>query len=553
MGSFKKIISFLLILVLLISFCSCSNENYANSPINANVSSTNNSGDKSNEVLASNETGEKNDKYIENDILLSDYIENNPVNEIQYVDTNNRSMYNIDCFLDTEKKVLSCRQTINYVNNTGADLNDLALHLYPDYYSDDGVYATQVSSSIINNCYGNIAISLVDINSKSISFTQDNEILKFELPDILKKYEKLDIIIEFDLTIPSSVERMSYYENTYSLVYWYPIVCYYNVETNGWDERPYYYIGESNYGYYNDYNVNITVPKDYVVVATGVEVETENVDNGLKTINAKESNVKDFVFFASPDYECKTVDMQGITVNTYYFAGHEATNQRIINYLKEGIDFMTKAVGKYPFNELDIVESPMDTISMEYPTVINMAAYNDDTNTNINARKVNWLDDTIIHELIHQWWFNVVGNNSYDEAFMDESLAVCWTNLFFEFLFGSENPETVYSLITRKNYMDMALYPINKSVESFQDSDSYSHTLCLGYVVLEDLRKQVGNEKFVEVFRKLYEDFRFTNATSQDLIDIVGEICGDSYKEFLDNSINKQEYDVYRFYEATHK
>ncbi len=92
MGSFKKIISFLLILVLLISFCSCSNENYANSPINANVSSTNNSGDKSNEVLASNETGEKNDKYIENDILLSDYIENNPVNEIQYVDTNNRSM-----------------------------------------------------------------------------------------------------------------------------------------------------------------------------------------------------------------------------------------------------------------------------------------------------------------------------------------------------------------------------------------------------------------------------------------------------------------------------
>ncbi len=553
MGSFKKIISFLLILVLLISFCSCSNENYANSPINANVSSTNNSGDKSNEVLASNETGEKNDKYIENNILLSDYIENNPVNEIQYVDTNNRSMYNIDCFLDTEKKVLSCRQTINYVNNTGADLNDLALHLYPDYYSNAGVYVTQIESSIINNCYGNIAISLVDINSKSISFTQDNEILKFELPDILKKNEKLDIIIEFDLTIPSSVERMSYYENTYSLVYWYPIVCYYNVETNGWDERPYYYIGESNYGYYNDYNVNITVPKDYVVVATGVEVETENVDNGLKTINAKESNVKDFVFFASPDYECKTVDMQGITVNTYYFEGHEATNQRMINYLKEGIDFMTKAVGKYPFNELDIVESPMDTISMEYPTVINMAAYNDDTNTNINARKVNWLDDTIIHELIHQWWFNVVGNNSYDEAFMDESLAVCWTNLFFEFLFGSENPETVYSLITRKNYMDMALYPINKSVESFRDSDSYSHTLCLGYVVLEDLRKQVGNEKFVEVFRKLYEDFRFTNATSQDLIDIVREICGDSYKEFLDNSINKQEYDVYRFYEATHK
>ncbi len=403
MGSFKKFISFLLILVLLISFCSCSNENYANSPINANVSSTNNSGDKSNEVLASNETGEKNDKYIEKDILLSDYIENNPVNEIQYVDTNNRSMYNIDCFLDTEKKVLSCRQTINYVNNTGADLNDLALHLYPDYYSDAGVYVTQVESSIINNCYGNIAISLVDINSKSISFTQDNEILKFELPDILKKYEKLD-------------------------------------------------------------------------------------KNEL-----------------------------------------------------------------FPFNELDIVESPMDTISMEYPTVINMAAYNDDTNTNINARKVNWLDDTIIHELIHQWWFNVVGNNSYDEAFMDESLAVCWTNLFFEFLFGSENPETVYSLITRKNYMDMALYPINKSVESFQDSDSYSHTLCLGYVVLEDLRKQVGNEKFVEVCRKLYEDFRFTNATSQDLIDIVGEICGDSYKEFLDNSINKQEYDVYRFYEATHK
>ncbi len=552
MSSFKKTISFLLILFLLISICSCSSENSANSPINANVNSSNNIEDKSNENLVSNKTGEKNDKYIENDILLSDYIENNPVNEIQYVDTNNRSMYNIDCFLDTEKKVLSCRQTINYVNNTGADLNDLALHLYPDYYSKDGVYATQVASSIINNCYGNIAISLVDINSKSINFSQDNEILKFELPDILKKNEKLDIIIEFDLTLPSSVERMSYYENTYSLVYWYPIVCYYNVETNGWDERPYYYIGESNYGYYNDYNVNITVPKDYVVAATGVEVETENGDSGLKTINAKESNVKDFVFFTSPDYKCETVDMQVITVKTYYFEGHEATNQRMINYLKEGIDFMTKAVGKYPFNELDIVESPMDTISMEYPTVINMGAYNDDTNTNINAGKVNWLDDTIIHELIHQWWFNVVGNSSYDEAFMDESLTSCWTHLFFEDLFGSRNPSTVYSLIKMKNFMDKATYPINKSVYSYQSCDSYNHTVCLGTVVLHDLRKQVGDEKFVEVFRKLYKDFRFTNTTSQDLINIVGEICGDSYKEFLDNSINKQKYDVYKFYEATH-
>ena len=126
-----------------------------------------------------------------------------------------------------------------------------------------------------------------------------------------------------------------------------------------------------------------------------------------------------------------------------------------------------------------------------------------------------------------------------------------WTNLFFEYYFGSKNPKTVYSLIEKKSYMDKALYPINKPVDSFHSFDSYSHSLCLGYVVLEDLRKQVGNEKFVEVFRRLYSDYKFTNVTSTDLINIFGEVCGDSYKDFLDNSINKQKYDVIKFYEDT--
>lgn len=550
MSCLKKFVYCLLILIVLFSICSCAEKNSTNNADTENNSDENIIDDTEN--LAIDEKDEETIRYLSSDISLSYYINNNPVVESLYTDLNDRSIYNIDCFLDTKNKILSCKQTINYVNNTGADLDNLALHLYPDYYSEDGVYASQLAGSILNNNYGDITISLVEINSDSIKFTQDNEILKFGLPSELKQNEKLDIIIEFELIIPASSERMSFYNNTYSLVYWYPIVCYYDLNTNSWDERPYYYIGESNYGYYNDYNVNITVPKDYIVAATGVETEIQNTDNGLKTISAKETNVKDFVFFTSPDFQSETVEIEGITVNTYYFEGHEAVNQRVIKYLKEGIGFMTKAIGKYPFKELDIVESPMSSItSMEYPTIINMSAYGNDKNTEINLKTLNWLDDTIIHEMIHQWWFNVVGNNSYDEAFMDESLTVCWTNLFFEYIFGKENPKTVYSLISRKNYMDKASYPIIKPVDDFQDSESYSHNLCLGYVVLEDLRKQVGNEKFIEVFRRFYNDFRFTNARTQDLINIVVEVCGSEYKEFLDNSLNKEEYDALKFYNAT--
>lgn len=502
---------------------------------------------------------------------FANYINFNQSKNLKYIDRGNRSTYNINCTLDNDKKELFATQLINFVNNTGSDLNDMSLHLYPDYYSEEGTYINKISNKIINNCYADIVIKNVKIKSKEVEFTQDKEILKFKLPNVLKKNEKLDIEIIFNLHMPSTIDRLSYNDDDYSFVYWYPIICYYDLKTNTWDEEPYHFNGESNYSYYNNYNVNITVPKDFVIVATGVEEEKLNNHEDFKTYSAKENNVKDFVFFASPLYECITKELDGIKINSYYFKGHKSAGKRSLNNVLNAMDFMNRAIGKYTFKEFDITETHIEYVAMEYPTIIQLGKYDDDYNFddnnlekyNINTkhnggvkvkeRKLLWSDEAVVHEMMHQWWFNMVGNNSFKEPFLDEALTVCWTGLYFEYTYGSINPQNICNYVSKRVYSE-DLLPVNRAVNEFEyNSDYFTSIYNGGWVILEDVRKQIGDENFVKVFRNYFNKYRFTNSSVEKLLDEFENICGSEIRNYLSNALNSRDYDLNKLNPFIHK
>lgn len=488
---------------------------------------------------------------IENkEFKIKQLIDENPVKEIGYRGSVKRSFYTIKGKLDDDTKTIEAKENIQYINNSGTTLKDMVIHLYADSYGSLDTIPSNISEGTFDDKYkGDITINFVKVNNIDVSFTQDNQVLKFNLKNELKAGEHVNLDIDFKLKIPKSKGRLGYIDNDYSLTNWYPIVAMYDSKENKWDTNCYHPIGESNYADYADYKVDIEVPKNMVVVGTGIENEKLIGDEyNNKLVTMQENNVKDFALFMSPRYKCITSEVNGIVINSYFLGENRKVAERLLNEDKEAMEFYNKALGKYPYKEFDIVETNLERGAMEYPTVIQMGLYEGTHLDNeIKEGSLQWIDDAVVHELVHQWWFGIVGNNEFEEAILDETFTTYWTTLYFEYTYGRNNINSGKSLYSYLGYGEECL-PVNRAVNKFVDIYQFQKSVYdIGASILERFRNEIGEEKFILLYRKYYEEYRFRNATLSDFIEVVEDVCGEENAKLLKEAFNSKKYDLNRF------
>lgn len=488
----------------------------------------------------SSSDGVTNDNEI---LIFKELVDKNPVKESEHKDDEKRTTYTIEGFLDNEKKLITAKETINYINRSEGAIKDMAIHLYADSYNSIETKASNFGGTMNNDTKGDIKINYVKINGSKVDYEENDQLLKFPLSSELKQGEELNIEVEFVLTMPNLDARFGYIEDDYSLTNWYPIVSVYDSETSSWNEKPYYPIGESNYAEYADYNVILEVSEEMIVAGTGVE--TEEIKNGKKRVTMREENIKDFVLFISPNYEYVTTEIDGITINNYYFKGNKNNAERLLKNVEQAMAFYNKTLGKYPYEELDVIETHMAGGAMEYPTAIQMGLYNTwPLSQEIKKENLTWIDSAVVHELVHQWWYGIVGNNQYEEAILDEGFTTFWTSMYFEYTYGKDNPVGMESQILKTVYPQNYL-PINRPVDGFaDDGEFYTTVYDMAAIVLEDLRRQVGDEKFLELFREYYNEYKFKNATFDGFLDMVNKVCGEDMEKFVRDAFNGKEYDI---------
>lgn len=481
---------------------------------------------------------------------IKQLIDENPVKEIGYRGSEKRSFYTIKGKLDDDTKIIEAKENIQYINNSGVTLNDMVMHLYADSYGSLDTMPFNFSEGTFDDKYkGDITINFVKVNNIDVPFTQDNQVLKFNLKNELKSGECVNLDIDFKLKIPKTTGRLGYVDNDYSLTNWYPIVAMYNSKQKKWDTNCYHPIGESNYADYSDYKVDIEVPKNMIVVGTGIEREksTGNQYNN-KLVTLQENNVKDFALFMSPRYKCIKSEIDGISINSYFLSENRKVAERLLNEDKEAMEFYNKALGKYPYKEFDIVETNMKGGAMEYPTVIQMGLYEGTHLDNeIKEGSLQWIDDAVVHELVHQWWFGIVGNNEFEEAILDETFTTYWTTLYFEYTYGRNNVNSGRSMYSYLGHGEECL-PVNRAVNKFVDDDQFTKALYeIGPSILEKFRNEIGEEKFIQLYRKYYEKYRFRNATLSGFLEVVEDVCGAERAKLLKEAFNSKKYDLNRF------
>ena len=191
--------------------------------------------------------------------------------------------YKIDVTLNDVENTLDGFEIIDYTNNSPDTLHYIWFHLWPNAYKND---QTAFSEQLLQNGrtdfyfsnnekrgYINRLDFKVDgITSNLEDHPQYIDVAKLILPTPLLPGQTIKITTPFHEKIPFNFSRGGYVGQTYQITQWYPKPAVY--DKKGWHPIPYLDQGEF-YSEFGNFNVQITVPKNYIVAATG---ELQNTD-----------------------------------------------------------------------------------------------------------------------------------------------------------------------------------------------------------------------------------------------------------------------------------
>lgn len=458
------------------------------------------------------------------------------VNKVEPV--GNGNWYKISAELDTAKKTITAQQSVTYVNTESVELKELYFHVYtnafkteetaPFLFNDfDRAYSggfkpgyTEVSS-----------VKLKDGDAMKYSFQgNDNTIMKVEIKEPLKPGEKLEMDMSYKVVIPPANERFGYGDSHFNLGNWYPVAAVY--DKTGWNLDKYFAIGDPFYSDSANYEVTIKAPKEFVIAASG-QLTSDKTEGDHKIWSFHGSNMRDFAFIANKDFKVLEENVDGTIVKSYYYKKDENRGKEALKIGAESIRVFNEKFGKYPYPAYSVVETVFPS-GMEYPGLVYISDnyYKSFTNKDM-------LTIVIVHETAHQWWYSLVGNDQVDEAWLDEGFATYSESIYIENAVSKTRGESYYTRSVEERHDQVMAQNIIDGVvvrglNEFKNWDDYGPTVYTrGAVVLNELRKLLGEEKFFEIMQAYFKQYEFKIATTEDFINVSEQVSGQQLDDFF--------------------
>lgn len=459
--------------------------------------------------------------------VVSDSIEINAVQKLSDVHD-----YILELELDAKDRIIKGKQNVKFINNENEKLNEAYFHIYANAFND------------LN---GAIEIDKVIVNGEEIQYQiegDESTLLKVPFNEALEVGKRNDIYMEYLISIPAKGEngygsRFGYGDNTFNLGNFFPIAAVY--ENNEWDKHSYDAKGDSFYSETSNFDVKITVPENHVIASTGY-VEKQEVNNGLKTVSIKAYSVRDFAFVSSDMFKVQEAMVNGTLIKS--FASSKTKAKKVLEIGADAIKFFNKKYGKYPYPTCSIVQTDIGG-GMEYPNLVMIESndYGNITLSNLFSMSIygkpkGALEFVVVHELAHQWWYSLVGNDEYREAWIDEPLTQYSTLLYFKELYGDKEFDRIYNKSIKGNTgMYLEAYgeqnkSLNRSLDEFNEIEYYALIYNKGTMMFKDLNDELGDEKFDKLLKTLFERYKFKVVKGKELIELTSEIAGKDMEEF---------------------
>jgi aminopeptidase N len=221
--------------------------------------------------------------------------------------------------------------------------------------------------------------------------------------------------------------------------------------------------------------------------------------------------------------------VNGVTINSYYEPSDAAGGKRALQFAVDALRVFQARFGAYPYTEFDVVETPVSALGIEYPGIIVIAQslYKD-------PREAETLEFVVVHEVAHQWWYALVGNDQVNYPWLDEALAQYSEVIYAEDLRGKTAAQSmvrgyfgaIYDRVKARG-RDAA---VNQPVAAFSEA-SYSEIVYgKGPLFFDAIRKTMGDEKFLRFLKTYAERYRYKVAFPEDLLKTAEEACACSLR-----------------------
>ena len=358
-----------------------------------------------------------------------------------------------------------------------------------------------------------VEITTITSGDNVLSYELDGSGLFIEMQTELHPGEQQAVTIEYTLAVPNDGSRLAQVENNFYLAHWYPMLAEYD---NGWQVNDYDPKGESYETGYGDYTFTYQLPDDYLIATSAPDGPVEASSSRTLTGEA----IKDFyVAFLDPADWQFAERKSGNTELRVFVPAESEILEETAELAIEAFTYFEENIGQYPFAELDVIANDG---YMEYPNIVEVPT------------EEGLLDTILVHEIAHQWFYYVVGNDPYKNAWLDESLTEFSTGLFLSDYYGDpdsgfQNAREYEASYETETYADLAL--------SEFDTPAYYATV-YGKVPLllkGFFDERGGNEAALEFLADYYEEFQFQRVTKQQFREFFETYFEDDQQAFLDS------------------
>jgi hypothetical protein len=410
-------------------------------------------------------------------------------------------VYTMDLYLDTDTDQLEVEGELSYMN-TMEELDELYLHVYPN--------AINLSDRSYNMDFEYLRINGVDMD---ITFEgTDSTLMHFEFDQSFSQNERIDIDFKYRFDYWED-DRLIVIDDYYVTMFFYPYVPVF--DDTGWNTEPYSFRGESYFNDIGDYYVTINVPEEYKVAASG-GIVAEKTRKGRTVLEYEVLNARDFSFSASSEYHVYSRDDNGRTYRIYsYDQLPEYLQEQYFDYVLTTFRFMERDIGPYEYNHF----------SLELGYIYGMES----TGVVYCSKDVD--EGTIAHEIIHQWFYSVVGNDQTDEPFVDEALVTFFTAFFFEELYGEQgyNGYLDYRSSLKDDLSDRFTQYQGDTIlqRLFDYGDGYGYLVYYHgptiYRYYIDYFLDGDTERFKEAISSYYQTYKYDEVSVEELFTFLEE------------------------------
>jgi hypothetical protein len=412
------------------------------------------------------------------------------------------SIYHIALSMSNPPTQVEGVEEVRYTNNEKVNLSEIYFAVFPEILG------------------GSIAINRLTLNSQSIPAIPQNGFLRVPLPIPLQPGKSITFHIEFKVTVPTLggdyyYGIFGYNDGVLSLAQVYPTILVY--DENGWNNQPPDLDGDPLFSDISFYLVSIDAPAELTLVASGVEVNRQVTTERQRVLFA-DGPARDFYLAASKNFAKKSEEVGETTYTSYAPPDLSQHAESIIKTAVAAVDDFSLRYNPYPYTEFEIVPIVTSAGGVEFPgmTALSENVYN----------QGNLLEAVVVHEVAHQWFYNMVGNETQKQPWLDESLAQYVSCQYFLDKYGKQAEQSCLNAMqARWDSISGQKIPIGKPVSAYTSNEYGAIVYGRGAFFFLALWQQIGQANFDSLMHDYAISFAWEIATTDSFKKLAESHC----------------------------